>query len=432
MNRNLKTAAALVATALVSTQGFAAGFEKSTMFSGKYAGMGNAATGNVAGAESVYFNPAGLTRGGSEISLNVSPTFSQYSGPITSTTANSSAMGLSPIFGAFASYKINEKLGLGLGAYVSGGSSSTFKDVAMPAALAPLGITAAFDLETALSLIEYSAAAAYEVIDGLSVGAAFRFGIVSAKLTSPGTTGSGGSTKFNVTTLSDLKGNAPSYRVGVQYAPKGGTWGVGVSLRGAAPFTTNGSFQTKSAGAGASTFTDVAAAAGGSGSATVTGELPLAYGIGGYWNAMSNLAIVAEYTGTNYNTLQKLGISVTPSLTNTAVSNDLTLNWKMQSNVRVGADYGLNDNWNLRGGYVLTTQVTDSEYSAASFVAPGMGHTITLGVGTSFLDKKLGVNLAGDYSTTSGSGKTNPTASGFSGDYRTNGYAAHLGINYAL
>jgi len=421
--------AAVALTSVVAGQNaMAAGFEKSTMFSGKYAGMANAATGAVTGSESLYFNPAGLARGESDITLNVSPTWSTYGGPITSTTANTSQTGMSPIFAAFANYKLTEKLGIGAGAYVSAGSSSTFENVAGPN-LTALGFAdfsaAKFDLVTKLSLIEYTLGAGYEIIDGLTFGASARMASVTGELTSPAARATAATPGFYVSTIDGLTDSVFSYRVGLQYAPKDAGWGVGISYRGVTEFSADGDLSVKLAPAVApGTLNEVAAAAG---TAVVSGQLPQALSVGGFWDASSSLKLLAEYTYTGYGAMSKLGI-VTTNAEGTS-SNDLTLNWANQSNWRLGAQYAVSDDIALRAGYVLTTQVTDTNNAAASFVAPGTGHTITLGAGTAFLDKKLGLNIAADYSTTSGAGKT---SSGFSGDFTTTGVAAHVGLSYAL
>ncbi|MFN8370346.1 MAG: hypothetical protein U0T83_06950 [Bacteriovoracaceae bacterium] len=72
-----------ISALLIGANTFAAGFEKSVLWSAKWASLaGNAASG-VTGADSVYYNPAGLAAGANnELSLNFSPTYSQFKGPI--------------------------------------------------------------------------------------------------------------------------------------------------------------------------------------------------------------------------------------------------------------------------------------------------------------------------------------------------------------
>src|SRR5436305_1800620 len=90
---------------------FAAGFEKGIMWSGKYSGIGNAAASSVHGAESLYFNPAGLPSGSgmAEVSGNFSPTLPKFTGQLGNTTFSvpvteqNTGTQFSPVFGVLAS-----------------------------------------------------------------------------------------------------------------------------------------------------------------------------------------------------------------------------------------------------------------------------------------------------------------------------------------
>jgi len=213
LNRKNAAWALTAAATLASANAMAAGFEKSTMFSGKYAPMGGAAAGMVEGGESLYFNPAGLANGSGngDVSLNFSPSFSNFSGPVTSATSLESDNAMSPIFGAFANYKLLDgKLGVGLGANVAAGSGVTMKDVNM--------VLTTTDITSKLIFLEYSAGVAYEVIEGLRIGASARLVNFSGDMVSP--------KQVNATTLAiidmaDLNDSGTAFRFGVQYAPKG-------------------------------------------------------------------------------------------------------------------------------------------------------------------------------------------------------------------
>ena len=88
---------------LLSTQVVqGAGLEKSTSWSGRYAGIGGAAVSSVEGSESLYFNPANLaTTQGIEVSGNFSGIFPQFSAPYVSSTNVAGERGFKPAFGAF-------------------------------------------------------------------------------------------------------------------------------------------------------------------------------------------------------------------------------------------------------------------------------------------------------------------------------------------
>ena len=67
--------------------GFAGGFEKAVSWSAESAAKANAVGSSVDGAEALLFNPAGLAKGAaSELSINLSPTIAEFSGPIYPTS----------------------------------------------------------------------------------------------------------------------------------------------------------------------------------------------------------------------------------------------------------------------------------------------------------------------------------------------------------
>ena len=68
---NWANAFAAIVISFLSTLSFAAGLEKSTLWSGKYMGFGGAAASSVEGGESLYFNPAGLISGQGTQNLSV-------------------------------------------------------------------------------------------------------------------------------------------------------------------------------------------------------------------------------------------------------------------------------------------------------------------------------------------------------------------------
>src|SRR5689334_551052 len=116
-NLRLARDTALLAVFAFSSSVFAAGFEKSISWSGRWAGVGGAATAGVTGAEALYFNPAGLAGAQqNEFVANFSPTFSRFEAPVGTGGAQVlSTTQMSPMFGALGSYKVNEKMGIGLG-----------------------------------------------------------------------------------------------------------------------------------------------------------------------------------------------------------------------------------------------------------------------------------------------------------------------------
>ncbi len=419
-NRNAILAGSVAAALLSSNTVFAAGFEKSVLWSGKYAGQGNAAVSSASGAEALYFNPAGLAgAAGTQLSLNVSPTFSTFSGPVA--TANESVEGVqttSPIFGALASYAITDKLGFGIGAYVAGGAKAKFENVAIAAPF-----TIELSPQTDLSAIEYSAGLGYEVMPGLRLGAAVRYTQVKTALTSASQSGSGGATTVSEAEITDLTdAQFGGYRLGANYT--GSNWGLGVNYRSAVDFSAEGSATIRyEVAAAAGTINDVAAF-----DATVASTLPAQLSVGGHYNLSESLRLAAEYVWTNYKAVDTLDIS---GGTAPFALSDLTLNFSDQTNVRLGASYAMNPEWTFRAGYVYTSQVTPASLARPTLTPPGVAHSVTAGAGYA-LSANMDLNLAGEYATASGTGTGNTTAQTKAGDFEATGYMIHTGITYRM
>src|SRR5262249_36196484 len=159
----------------------------------------------------------------------------------TTTEVDGSTL-FSPIFSGFLNYKVTEKLGVGAGIYVSGGTKSKFENVSFAgSSFAPAGITAAdtanFTLaptiEADLEVLEYSIGAGYEILDGLRIGGAWRIMHVGATLQSASLSrvaALGNAVALTTARLENLTDTAYNgWRVGIQYAPKSNKWGLGAT-----------------------------------------------------------------------------------------------------------------------------------------------------------------------------------------------------------
>jgi len=113
-----------------------AGFEKSTLWSGKYQGISGAATSSASGAEALYFNPAGIVGGKShqEATLNLSPTVIEGSAPVVESASRSeTGKGFAILNGLFYRYKSSESpWAIGAGVYTAGGVNIQYNDVIIP------------------------------------------------------------------------------------------------------------------------------------------------------------------------------------------------------------------------------------------------------------------------------------------------------------
>src|SRR4051812_13441628 len=112
---------------LVSSQLFAAGFEKSISWGGQTSGVAGIGSPYIQGSQALFFNPAGLAsdRVGQDVSFNISPTSPTFTGPINNANyVETSQNTIITPFGLIYGNTLTEHLGIGIGAFVSGGSKA--------------------------------------------------------------------------------------------------------------------------------------------------------------------------------------------------------------------------------------------------------------------------------------------------------------------
>lgn len=424
----------------------AAGFEKGLMWSGRYAGLAGTTTSYVDGAQSLAFNPAGLAvsegyitgwtdkRLGPELSLNFSPTAARFRGPLATPAEVDGSWTFSPVFGAVGSFKPFKGLGIGVGGFVSGGTRSEFKDVDF-SSFNPNFDGLRPDIMAELNIIEMSIGAGYELFEGLRIGAAYRISFVTAKLESavpvPAPAGSPEGTPPVALVSVDLDEMSDSafdgVRVGVQYAPRKGPFGLGVHWRSPVSFTATGkaSGRIQSGLAPGTPPGDL-----GGGDASVSAQFPSQIVAGGFIALLPDrtLRLFGEYSFTHYSVVRKLDIDATlQGPTGPIEVPDIVTRWHSQHQMRIATELQLPDSWAVRAGYALTSPVTNSGFARATLASPGYGHSVTVGAGTAVMDGNLQLNAAFEASFASGDG-TNEL--GVAGHFSSLGLVGHLGATY--
>lgn len=409
---------AVTVSTLVAGQAFASGYEKTLQWSGKNVGAAGAVVGSVKGSESIYFNPAGLAGSTGDqkgdVALNFSPTWNQYQGPITAANQQvTSGTRFAPVFGATASYKILENLGVGVGAYVSGGNRAKYD-----LTLAP-GITPTYRGD--LDIFEVALGAGYEIIPGLRIGGAWR--IVRAggtlELFAPLSTTSYLGLKVDNATGTKYNG----FKLGVEYTPVDSAWGVGAVYRNSVDFNatgpSSGTLFTLGAASTPVTGTD----------ASVTGTFPDQINIGGYYDVSPKaFRVLAQYDYTNYAKSSQLGVAGKVGIASFTAVNQ---SWKPQHSGRLGVEWMATESTTLRAGYIYTSQVTPNAQARAIFPPPGPGHSFTLGAGMA-LTSSISADSALEYMFTNGSVTTADFLQGGAvpGDYSLHVLALHAGLTY--
>lgn len=438
----MKSSRYLVATlvgVMVAGNAQAAGFEKSVMWSGKEAGYAGAGMSRISGSQSLVFNPAGLAgEGNGDASLNMSPTWIKLEGSITSQNRREETdHNFSPIAGGTLSYKINENFGLGVGAYVAGGSKALYDGVDVSAAFPAIQ---AFKprIFTDFKVIEYSIGAGYQLSPGWRVGAAWRIAQASG----------GFSTMKHMTTanlvnyISVINAKQTKYngfRLGLQYEAPNKDWGFGASFRNGVTFAAKGivTGQVVSTATGANVPTSFGP------EATLGTSLPWAASIGAN-RQMGNFNLLGGVDFVRYSENKELQVTATQSVGGGAFSSlpNIALNWKDMWNFRVGTEYSGFDAFKLRFGYALTTPVTPVNDARATLSPPGTGHLFTIGAGTSFWDR-FELDGAFEYALNSADGTMTPgtansgTASaskemigGVNTNFQARTLAVHTGLTY--
>jgi long-subunit fatty acid transport protein len=416
------------ALAGLSKNASASGFEKGVFWSGKWGGVAGAAVSAADGAEALYFNPAGMAgKEGMEVSGNFSPILSQFSGPFNPNQTQDGSTSFSPAFGVLTKYGLSKDLSLGAGVYVGAGSKAVFEDVAITS------YTMRPTVQTNLYEVELSLGAAYQIIPGFKIGAAYRAAFVHARFSSLSTTDLGGGNVLlsfvDLQNLSKTKWNG--FRLGAQYTSDDNRWGLGVTWRTPIDFiargTSSGQYETRNG------TTLVSAATGNftGGDVSVASSLPSQIQVGGdYAIVPEKLRLLAQYTWTEYHRNQTLGIDGSlgaAAPVGTQAIPSVNLGWMNESRIAGGVVCTAVPEWAFRAGYAWVSQVTPNNAAKPNLVAPGAAHTISVGAGKQ-LGQNFDVDAAFEYDTVSGTGEPNAIA----GDYSTKAYTMHFGATYRL
>ena len=429
MNWKKQNAKIIVGTliALSATQSFAAGFEKTVMWSGRWAGVAGAAAGAVEGADSLFYNPAGLVQGGErEVSLNYSPLFTQTSGAQTTNNEKLDSKHLTKhVFGATSKININKDIAVGAGLYVSGGSGSEFDYVDFS------GINANYrDLKPAVKsdvkILEVGLGGAYRLTQNLSAGVTWRTSIAQADFSSADVSLTSSGNALINTVFKEMKGeNYEGFRLGLQYANNEKTWGLGASYRSSIDLSLDGSASGEAEFAANGANLKMT----GGNNVTLSTAFPQQLNFGGFYKYNEHGTFFAEYSWTDYSENKEIKISgdaLNLATTNVLAGKSIVLKWHDAHALKVGNEYYFG-NWALRTGYALTSRVTDKSNVSITFTAPSLGHSFTLGTGTSFMNKTLFLDISGEFSTAKGDGAR---SNGISGEYTSQALGLHTSIKY--
>ncbi|RYZ64641.1 MAG: hypothetical protein EOP05_21740, partial [Proteobacteria bacterium] len=337
--KNTTFAKAALAAAIsfgFASQGFAAGYEKSIMWGGRTASQAGISTSYIMGADALYFNPAGLVAAapGSQVSLNVSPVWSKFSGPYANDNASvDSKQGFTTPLGLIYSNTINDSWAFGVGGYISGGSKVKYEDVRI--GTVPMNGSEA---KTDLQVGEISAGVAYKISPMWKVGAAYRHIMAKADFSILSRAGNGPGFAVANTKLTDLEDTKSGFKLGAQFAPTESTH-VGLTYRSEAKLEAEGkasrTVYSATTGGVVAPNTDL-------GTTTASTVFPQAVTLGADHAFNETWVGLAEIAWTNYSKVDKIAITG-------GVNSQVTQEWKDQWNARLGGEYR-GFSWPIRFG----------------------------------------------------------------------------------
>ena len=437
MNMRINALALLMAATLpglIIDQANAAGFEKNVFWGAREAGVAGIGSPSTTGSKALYFNPAGLAQDepSHQISLDVSPTWSQFRGPINYQNEEAaSTTSLTTPFGLMYGGAVDSQLGWGVGFYASGGNRAVYEDVPFSGTDAQKA-----NVKTSLTITEVAAGIGYRVTDNLKIGAAWRgvMGNADVAFVSPLSDSPSTSTFVNLEVNGLKATNFTGFKLGAQYKFNEKT-SLGLTYRSEVTLKGDGTYGGKLSAGSVFPIDEKSA----------TGEIifPMAINLG-LQHEYEQWRALAEYVWTQYSRVSEIVFEQAATANNGAIplgSPRLKTNWKDQHSIKLGGEY-FGMAWPIRFGYVWTSQVTDAPYARATFTPPGMSHTFTLGTGQDFTvgDRPLRFDTAVDYTFSSGDGEgasagQPATATGSTtraGTYKATSYAIHLGLSYAF
>lgn len=427
MNSRLQCKIGLFVGALfIGSSAWAVGFESSIPFGARTAGSAGIATPDISGAQSLFFNPAGLVgQKGQQVSLQDSPSWAEVKAPIDDQNDISKTSTFAPPGGLFYSYAPNNKWGFGAGYYVAGGNSISFDGLNINSGI--YNGTAKDSVE--LKLMEFSLGAGYQVNDKLKVGIAWRAMFANASFAS--VQRSAGNTLANAQ-VDNLAGHSlKGFRVGAQYEVSQNTR-IGLTYRSPMDVRTKGNFAGQILTAGPTLPIDQT-------HAEVATTLPQAINLGVAHRLSDTWKIMGEYDWLNYSHVDHITIDgkVTRSggTLVAADASDMTTNWSDQHEIRIAAEY---TGWKMpfRFGYVWSSRVTNEDYAKPTTTPPGMGHALTAGtsykVGSFDLDGAVEYSMVQANVSGAKAGQTGPGNDLRDGKYSLSSIGAHLGVTYSF
>jgi long-subunit fatty acid transport protein len=382
---------------VLSARAHANGLEPPTSASARYAAIGNASASSVRGPDSLVLNPAGLARSANaQVTLNAMPVFGQSHAPLMgpNTHVRSENM-IAPLGELLVAIPLASRLTLGAGFNAAGGLGARwgavdFGDFAMEP-----------KIEQTLGAVEGAIGLGYELINGLSIGAAWRMTYTRADTKMAAVAPNGALMAISIDAAEGT--SFEGFRFGMQYRAPDERWGAGLTVRTPVRWHLTGA-GTMEMSAGPMGLPSAPL-----GDVSTKLVLPLQIALGGDLELMEGLRVFAQYSFTQYS------VNESQSLAMQAMTLESRLDWMDRHTANLGFEYRILETWSVSAGYIFESAVIPNDRPSI-YTPPGPAHTVGLGTGL-YLGEHMRLDAATLYSRQSGSATPAADAQAFAGEY---------------
>jgi long-chain fatty acid transport protein len=403
----------LIVSLFVSAQLFASGFQINE-HGARGMAMAGAYTALALDGSALYFNPAGLTQlNGTQFMMGttlISPAASFRGVAPEITEYNMESAIFTPI-NFYVTHKLNDKWSFGFGVNNQYGLGSTWDDDWVGKYLA---------IETEVKTFYFTGAAAYKFSDKFSLGvtASYVYGSVDILKKSS-------LAPFSADATIDLSGTAGSfaYSIGMLFKPSE-SFRIGLDFRSGTEFTFEGTADV--------TAPEALLALVPSGNVEAPLTLPYNATLGIAFLPNKKLTVSADFQYVGWSCYDKMEITFTEKDYVSTAIRDYTDAWI----ARLGAEYALNDAFDIRGGVLYDSNPVKDEW-----LEPSLPDADRLGLNIGFgykITPNLSIDLAYMFlrfqERTIENSNVDYTggAAGFNGTYNSTAHLLGINLSYII
>jgi long-subunit fatty acid transport protein len=362
--------------------------EAPALYDARSAGMGGTGYAFCDSGAAPFFNPANMDLWKkTAVTLAVTPTFGRVSAPFAGPgTETDSTRGFAPFFLVGGGYRVQERLVIGLSAYVTGGVGSSYQDVEA---------VGGEDLKLAVGLGEVSLPISVRILDNLSFGVAFRVALAfqNSDAIDP--------TSGERIQQSQLGVGIPGFLVGINYRPI-------QRLRLSLTYKSRVDIDL-------------------SGDTTLPGDLtvhsdsewflPHSVQVESALSLLQDALLLAvalnfQFYDQSHNTVTTM-LAVPPD----GIEQTVVLNWQNTITGKIGAEYRISKLLSVRAGYIVGNSAVPKSEASPFLPTPGVLQAVTAGVGFDVGDFELATALIFSFAKTD---VTEVPANGTPGVYKSN------------